>query len=308
MEPVDFFGAPNPLRSHLKAKLLSILGSADSDIDCTRELLRSGLKRLKLEATVEDVKREMRAHYYELKAQLKLCESGPPFPDAVTLDEFHSHCQPDHEVERINSEYTGKFYQLLKDMHADQAVSICCCVLSYCYDKALKADTESAKRADKTLKTHKTDNTDNTDNNSLVDIEEDAVVHVTSDEEEDSEEESEEDSDDESEELDDSDEDEESGENSEEGSEEEDESSASSQEGDEHEKGSPEDKMKGKMKDKKRQNTESSDESEEENERTAENGKGGEDCSSEEGGGDDDDHQAHEPHPKRKKRDFHFKS
>jgi hypothetical protein len=288
MKPVDFFGTPNPLRSHLKAKLLSILGSADSDIDCTRELLRSGLKRLKLEVTVEDVKRGMRAHYHELKAQLKLCESGPPFPDAVTLDEFHSHCQPDHEIERINSEYTYKFYQLFKDMHADHAVSICCCVLSYCYDKAVQADTERAERAD---------NADNADNAGSVDIEEDAVVHVTSDEEEDSEDESEEDSDDESEELNNSDNDEESGENSEEDSEEEDESSASSEEGDEDEKGSPEDKMKNK----KRQNTESSEESEEEDERTSKGGKGGENCSSDEGDGDDDHHQAHEPHPKRKK-------
>lgn len=292
MEPVDFFGTPNLLRSHLKAKLLSILGSADSDIDCTRELLRSGLKRLKLEFTVEDVKREMKAHYRELKAQLKLCESGPPFPDSVTLDPFHSHCQPGHEIERINSEYNGKFYQLFKDMHADQAVSICCCIISYCYDKAVQADAERTERVEKT---HKADTA------ASVDIEEDAVVHVTSDEEEDSEDESEEDSDDESEELDDSEEDEESGENSEEDSEEEDESSASSEEGDEHEKGSPEDKTKNNMKSKKRQTTESSEESEEEDERAAKGGKGGEDCSSDEGDGDDDQHQVHEPHPKRKK-------
>lgn len=288
MKPVDFFGTSNPLRSHLKAKLLSILGSADSDIDCTRELLRSGLKRLKLDVAVEDVKREMRPHYYELKAQLKFCESGPPFPCSLTLDRFSSNCQPDHEIARINSEYNDQFYQLFKDIHVDQAVSICCCVLSHCYDKAVQADTEREERTDKT---HKADTA------ASVDIEEDAVVHVTSDEEEDSEDESEEDSDDESEELDDSEDDEESGENSEEDSDEEDESSASSEEGDEHEKGSPEDKMKNK----KRKNTESSEESEEEDEHTAKDGKGGEDCSSDEGNGDDEDHQAHEPHPKRKK-------
>jgi len=304
MEPVDFLGTPNPLRSHLKAKLLSILGSADSDIDCTRELLRSGLKRLKIYVTVEDVKREMRAHYYELKFQIKFCESkGRMLPGSVFNKLFSDYLipmksQPDHEILRINAEYTDKFDQLFQDMHVDQAVSICCCVLSRCYDKAVQADAERAGRVEKTHETHETHKTDTA---ASVDVEEDAVVHVTSDEEEGSEDESEEDSDDESEELDDSEDDEESDENSEKDSEEEDESSASSEEGDEDEKGSPEDKMKNKMKNKKRQNSESSEESEEEDERTTKDGKCGEDCGSDEGGGDDDQRQAHEPHRKRQK-------
>jgi len=307
MEPVDFLGTPNPLRSHLKAKLLSILGSADSDIDCTRELLRSGLKRLKIYVTVEDVKREMRAHYYELKFQIKFCESkGRMLPGSVFNKLFSDYLipmksQPDHEILRINAEYTDKFDQLFQDMHVDQAVSICCCVLSRCYDKAVQADAERAGRVEKTHETHETHETHKTDTAASVDVEEDAVVHVTSDEEEGSEDESEEDSDDESEELDDSEDDEESDENSEKDSEEEDESSASSEEGDEDEKGSPEDKMKNKMKNKKRQNSESSEESEEEDERTTKDGKCGEDCGSDEGGGDDDQRQAHEPHRKRQK-------
>ena len=259
MEIVDFLGTQNPLRDHLKAKLLSILNSVDSDIDCTRELLRSGLKRLKLGVTVEVVKRDMRAHYYELKAQLKLCESGPPIPDSFTLAQFYSECQPPHEIERVNTEYNDKFYQLFKDMHADQAVSMCCCLLSYCYDKATQDDTERAQKSDKTDKTD------------FVDIEEDAVVHVTSDEEDVS--------DDESEAEADSD----YPEDEEESSEEEDESSASSEEGDDDENGSPQEKMKNK----KRQNAESSEESENEDERTTKDGE--------------DHHEAHEAHPKKKK-------